>query len=377
MSTARERATVSSAPSPSWSIPLGSIAGVPIRVHLSFGLILLLFAYLARVQNRSVVTELLFVILVFVCVVLHELGHAAAARRYGVATRDIVLYPIGGVARLEKIPDGRAELVIAAAGPVVSLLLALALLGALLVAGADAGIRRNVLLGGAGLVPRLLVANAILFLFNLIPAFPMDGGRILRAALSLALPMDRATRIAARVGQAFAVGFAALGFLLPFPNNFVFLFIALFVFVGAGQEAAFQAQRALVAGRTAGEAMITRFETLAPQDTLAEAAGHLLSTHQQDFPVLDAWKRVAGVLPRASLLRALARDGKDAPVLSAMEREPAMVSTSAPLEEVLRAIQGRPDLPVLVVGEDGALVGMVTIENLAEFIEVARSTGSA
>jgi Zn-dependent protease/CBS domain-containing protein len=353
------------------------MAGVPVRVHLSFVLILLMFAYLARAQGRSVPFELLFVLLVFGCVVLHELGHALAARRYGVRTRDIVLYPIGGIARLENIPDGKAELVIASAGPAVNLGLALILFASLLIAGASAAMGPGILIGRAGLVQRLLAANLVLFVFNLIPAFPMDGGRILRAALSLAMPVERATRIAARVGQACAVGFATLGFFLPFPNNFVFLVIALFVFVGAGQEAAFQTQRALVAGKTAAEAMITRFDTLAPQDSLAEAARRLLDTHQQDFPVLDAWRRVAGVLPRSSLLRGLARDGIDAAVLSVMEREAETVLPTASLEHVLRAIQSRPGLPVLVVDEDGALIGMVTLENLAEFIEIARSTRSA
>lgn len=370
MSPARERSTP-------WSIPLGSIAGVPVRVHLSFALILLLFAFLARAANRNPATEVLFVLLVFVCVVLHECGHALAARRYGIATHEIVLYPFGGIARLERIPEGRAEIVIAIAGPLVNVALAAALFAALLAAGAVSGLGQDVLVGRAGLVQRMFVANVALFVFNLIPAFPMDGGRILRGTLALAFPVERATRIAARVGQACAVLFAAFGFFLPFPNNFLFLFLALFVFVGAGQEATYQTQRAIVAGRSAREAMITRFETLAPQDSLSEAARHLLATDQRDFPVVDAWQRVAGVLSRVALLHGLARDGQDAPVLSVMEREPSVVAPSTPLEEVLRAVQTRPDLPVLVIGEAGTLVGMVTLENLAEFIEVTRSTHAA
>jgi Zn-dependent protease/CBS domain-containing protein len=370
MKPARERSTP-------WSIPFGSIAGVPVRVHLSFALIVLLFAFLARAANRSPSNEVLFVLLVFVCVVLHECGHALAARRYGIATREIVLYPFGGIARLERMPEGKAEIVIAIAGPLVNALLAAVLFATLVAAGAASGLGHDVLVGRAGLVQRMFVANVALFVFNLIPAFPMDGGRILRGALALALPPERATRIAAWVGQGCAVLFAAFGFLLPFPNNFLFLFLALFVFVGAGQEAAYQAQRALVAGRSAREAMITRFETLAPEDSLSEAARHLLATDQRDFPVLDAWRRVAGVLSRVALLRGLARDGREAPVLSVMEREPSVVPPSAPLEEVLRAVQSRPDLPVLVIGESGTLVGMVTLENLAEFIEVTRSTGGA
>jgi predicted transcriptional regulator len=156
-----------------------------------------------------------------------------------------------------------------------------------------------------------------------------------------------------------------------FTGNWVLIFIALFVFLGAGQEAVFFQQRAAVLGRTAREAMITTFETLAPQDTLERAAKLLLSTHQQDFPVLDAWSRVAGVLSRTALMKGLAGEGQAAAVLTVMNRDVRSVPPDVPLEDVLRLMQADPMTPVLVLA-DGTLEGMITLDNLTEFIQVAQ-----
>jgi CBS domain-containing protein len=174
--------------------------------------------------------------------------------------------------------------------------------------------------------------------------------------------------VAAAVGQGIAVLMGAAGL---FMSNWALLFVALFVFLGAAQEAAFHRQRAMVLGRTTREAMITRFETLAPQDSLGRAAEHLLATHQQDFPVVDAWGRVAGVLSRTRLMQGLAREGSSGAVLDAMQREFPVVAPGADLEDVLRILQSNPQMPVLVLDE-GRLVGMVTLENLTEFIQIAR-----
>jgi CBS domain-containing protein len=215
------------------------------------------------------------------------------------------------------------------------------------------------------------MANLILAFFNLIPAFPMDGGRVLRATLSLFLGQDRATNIAATVGQGMAILFAVLA-LFPPPVKPVLLLIAIFVFLGAGQEAAFQRGRSAVRGLTAQAAMVTRFETLRPDESLGRAAELLLATHQHDFPVIDAWGRVAGVLHRSALLAGLAGEGRDHPVLELMDREPLAVAPETPLEEVLRLLQSRPLGPILVIGEQG-LAGMITFENFGELIEVSRS----
>jgi stage IV sporulation protein FB len=311
---------------------------------------------------------MLFLVLVFACVALHELGHAAMALKFGVKTREIVLYPIGGIAALDRMPGGKAELLIALAGPAVNVALAGVLLAALAIFGGPPPASPEQMFAPGRILFPLLFANIMLVLFNLIPAFPMDGGRVLRAALSLAMPEVRATAIAAAVGQGIAVLFGAIGL---FGGNLWLVFIALFVFLGATHENAFYQRRAAIMGHVAREAMIKRFETLAPQDSLGRATEVLLATHQQDFPVVDAWGRVAGVLPRSALMHALARDGKDAAVLEVMRRDVPMVAPGDNLEEILRKLQAEPVIPVLVV-EDSRLVGMITLENLAEFIEIAR-----
>jgi stage IV sporulation protein FB len=297
------------------------------------------------------------------------------ARRYGVVTSEIVLYPIGGVARLDKIPAGKAELWIALAGPAVNFVLAGLMFGVLRVLPAEAAASPTGLLDESPSVPQQLFwSNVALFVFNLIPAFPMDGGRVLRAALSIRLGQERATRIAARVGQAVALGLAVWA-LTP-PLNPVLLLIAFFVFLGAGQEAAYETRRAAIHGYSAREAMETRYETLAPQDTLERASQLLLASHQHDFPVVDAWGRVAGVLHRAALLEALASGGRDTAVLDVMAREFVSVPPETPLEEVLGLFRGRPSLPILVVGANG-LEGMITLDNFGELIEIARRTGGS
>ncbi|KAB2960949.1 MAG: site-2 protease family protein [Thermoanaerobaculia bacterium] len=357
-----------------WSIRVGALAGIPIRIHLTFFLLLLWFGNVSRDQGQGFIGGVLFMLLLFGCVVLHELGHALAARRYGVATHEIVLYPFGGVARIDRMPSGRAELVIALAGPAVNLVLAGLLTTVILLWRSQAPESAKDIIGGAPIVWQLLWANLTLFAFNLIPAFPMDGGRVLRATLSIFLGEARATNIAAGVGQAIALAFAVLAFLPP-PIKPVLLLIAFFVFVGAGQEAAFQRSRSAVRGLAARDAMITRFETLAPQDPLSRAVEHLLASNQQDFPVVDSWGRVVGVLHRSALLAALAADGKESAVLEVMDREPAIVPPDQPLERVLRQLQAQPMQPVLVVGDAG-LEGVITVDNLAELLEIARTLGS-
>ncbi len=355
-----------------WSLRVGTLLGVPIRIHVTFLLLFVWFGAVSSDQGGGFLGGVIFLTLLFGCVVLHELGHATMARRYGVHTSEIVLYPIGGVARLDHIPSGKAELLIALAGPAVNLVLAGLIAGGMvLFAVKISPPNAESLVSGTPILWQLLTANIMLFLFNLLPAFPMDGGRVLRAALSLRLGQERATAFASTIGQGIAILFAIFA-LYPPPIKPVLLLIAVFVFFSAGQEAAYQRGRAVVRGRTAREAMMTRFDTLAPQDTLGRAAELLLATSQQDFPVVDLWGRVAGVLPRSALLAALAAGGRDVAVLQAMDRDVAMIPPEAPLDEALSRLQGNPMRPVLVVGEQG-LVGMITLENFSELIQVSRS----
>jgi Zn-dependent protease/CBS domain-containing protein len=355
-------------PPPPWSFRIGTALGIPIRVHATLLLLVVWLASTAMAAGESALVATAFPILVLGCIVLHELGHAATAQVFGVKTRDIVLYPIGGVARLESMPSGTAELAIAVAGPLVNLVIG----GLLFVVALVAGVPLVMPSAPTGsLVTNLIVANAMLFLFNLVPAFPMDGGRILRALLTLVLPEDRATQIAAGVGQVLALGF---GVFAVATGQWLLLVIALFVFLGAAQEAAFTRGRAAVRGRTAREAMVTRFETLTPQDPISRGTALLLESHQHDFPVIDAWGRLAGLVTRPQLLEAFARQGGDTPVLDVMLREPPTVPPDAGLEQVLQLLQQAPGLPLLVVDED-RLLGMITVENLSELIELTRRAG--
>jgi len=371
MATERERterrAEAEEAGSP-WAFRIGTALGIPIRIHFTFLLLLVWFGVRATRMGETFLSGVGFILLLFGCVLLHELGHAAMAKVYEVRTREIVLYPIGGVARLERMPSGKAELLIALAGPAVNLVLAGMLFAVMLVLQVRMPGSAAELASGNSVLLQLLLVNASLFFFNLLPAFPMDGGRVLRATLTFFMSEERATAVAATVGQGAAIVFGGLGLIT---GNFILVFIAFFVFLGAGQEAAFHRSRAAVQGLDARAAMITRFDALAPQDSLGKAAELLLTTHQHDFPVVDAWGRVAGLLHRGVLLEALARAGRDTPVLEVMEREVAVVGPGAPLEEVLRLLQGRPSMPLLVVDE-GRLTGMITLENLTELIEVSR-----
>jgi stage IV sporulation protein FB len=362
----KERTTAAPRES-SWAFQIGTVLGIPVRIHVTFVLLLFWFGSIATSRGENPIRAMLFLLLLFACVALHELGHAAMAKRFGVRTAEIVLYPIGGIARLESIPQGIAELFIALAGPAVNVVLAVGLAALLAVMGLPLLPETAGVLDAGGLVQQLFAANVALFVFNLVPAFPMDGGRVLRATLALRMSPERATAIAAAVGQAIALAGGLAGLLF---GNWILVFIAAFVFLGAGQEALFFRQRAAVRGATARDAMITRFETLAPQDSLERASQVLLSTHQQDFPVVDAWQRVAGVLSRTALLQGLASSGATGAVLNAMAREVRTIDPDMPLEEVLRLLQATPGAPVLVL-EDATLVGMITLENLAEFIQIA------
>ena len=355
------------------SFGLGRLFGIPIRLHLTFLLLLAWLIWRAGTQGAAGFAGLVWVLLLFSFVVLHELGHALMARACDVKTHEIVLLPIGGLARLERIPSGMAELVIALAGPAVNLGLGLVFMitGVLTL---DEPVALGV---EGGFAPGTFVwflafTNFALMAFNLLPAFPMDGGRVLRAALTLVMPLDGATRWAARVGQVVAVLFVLFGFS---SGNPVLVLIGVMVFIGAANESLFQTSRSRVTGRLAAEAMVTRFEALAPQDPLGKVADLVVRTEQTVFPVLDAWGRLSGVLTRAELFRGLEQGGKEGAVLEVMERDVPRAQLETPLEKVLEQLQNPSRLPVFVM-DDERLAGIITSENLGEMMEIQRALGS-
>jgi Zn-dependent protease/predicted transcriptional regulator len=351
-----------------WSWRLGRFAGIDVNVHATFLFLVAWIALAEYARERSAaaaVEAVAFILAVFATVVLHEYGHALTARRYGVRTRSITLLPIGGVASLERIPaDPKQELAIAIAGPLVNVAIAAVLYAVLRLTGQPVW-APDLDAGGGPLLTRLLWVNVVLVLFNLIPAFPMDGGRVLRAALAMRLDYVRATSLAARVGQAFALAFGIAGF---YGNPFL-IFIAIFVWMGASGESTQVRLQAVLHGLPVDHIMIRDLRTLEPQEPLSRAVEHLLAGFQQDFPVLSG-SRVVGVLTRTDLIRALTRDGPQAPVSSAMRTDFQVAQVGEPLEVAFTRLQGGccQTMPV-VSGE--RLAGVLTLENVGEYVAVS------
>jgi Zn-dependent protease/CBS domain-containing protein len=350
----------------SWSLNIGSIAGTVVRVHITFLLFLgwIFFASWASGGAATAWQSLAFLLLLFACVLAHEFGHIFTARRFGVSTPDVVLLPIGGVARLERIPEEPwEEFLVAIAGPLVNVAIALALV---LFAGAHLTTSNLAAVESphASLIDRLAAVNLFLAVFNMIPAFPMDGGRVLRALLATRLGYVRATEIAAFIGQGVAF---ALGFIGLFTNPML-IFIAIFVYLAASSEAHLVAIRAMSRGVPVSTAMMTQFATLTPQAPIDEAVQTLLRTSQSEFPVVDDAGKPVGVLGRNDLIRALKERGPDARVADAMATDVPTIGQRRCLEEAFRLLQEKSAPAVAVVDNAGRLVGLVTSETVGEMM---------
>lgn len=349
----------------SWSLPILRVAGIQLRIHVTFLLLIgwLAFGYYAEGGSAAAAGRVLFILLLFLCVVLHEFGHALAAKSFGINTPDITLLPIGGVARLERMPEEpKQELIIALAGPAVNIVIALGLLVAIDWRGAaDSSV-----VEASTLPAKLLAINVMLVLFNLLPAFPMDGGRVLRALLATRLSYARATQIAASIGQGCAFVFGFIGLLW---NPFL-LFIALFVYIGASQEAALAQMKDVSRRFPVSSAMVREFRSLPLTATLQEAVDALLATSQHDFPVVDESGGVAGMLTRHDLISALRKDDPAIRVGDVMRRDIPTVTTGTRFEEAFRIMQecNCPAVPVL--DSMKRLVGLLTPENVSELMMV-------
>jgi Zn-dependent protease/CBS domain-containing protein len=353
-----------------WSLRLFDVAGTAVRIHFTFFLLLawLGVAHWMRGGAAEAIDGVLFIVLLFACVLLHEFGHVFAARRYGIKTPDVTLLPIGGVASLERIPEKPSqEIVVALAGPAVNLVIALALI---VVLGARFDLSQMAQLEQAQstLAGRVAAANVMLLLFNLIPAFPMDGGRVLRALLAIPLGYTRATRAAAGVGQALAVVFALIGLL----GNPILMLIAVFIFLAASGEAGYVQARDYTRGYLAGQAMISQYQTLGLSSTGDDAAALLIRTTQQEFPVVDQDGILQGVLTRKDLIAALSERGGSTPVAEFMQKDVPRVPYNACLDGVFPMLQRAPGI-VGVVDKQERLVGYLTSENIAELVMIKSS----
>jgi Zn-dependent protease len=348
-----------------WSWKTGQVAGIDIRIHATFLLLLgwIGAGYWATGRGiGAMLAAVVFICALFICVVCHELGHALMARKFGIKTADITLLPIGGLARLERMPEEpRQELWIALAGPAVNLAIAAVLYGWLAMNHEWEPIRYLKVATGP-FVERLLIANASLALFNLIPAFPMDGGRVLRALLATQTSYPRATQIAASVGQALALIFGVVGLF----TNPMLLLVAVFVWIGASQESGAVQIKSALAATPVKAAMLTDFATLSYDDTLTDAVRLSLNSAQRDFPVI-AGNRVAGMLAAGDMLAALAEHGEDYPVASAMRLEFPAAESGEPLDRVFQRFK-ECNCTALPVFRSGWLVGLITTDNLGEYL---------
>jgi Zn-dependent protease/predicted transcriptional regulator len=355
-----------------WSYGIGRIAGTEIKVHVTF-LLLLLWrgaAVYSTGGGDAALAETLFILALFGCVILHEFGHILMARRFGVRTPDVILLPIGGVARLERIPEEpRQEFLIAIAGPIVTLLIAVVLYVGLVLAGSPPSLASFAPDTGS-FAARIMFVNLWLLGFNLIPAFPMDGGRVLRALLATRVGLVRATRAAGSVGQVLAVTMGLIGLA---KGEAILVLIAFFVFIGAAAEASAVETRAAGQGLSVADMMVTQFRTIPIHATLAEAVDLLLAGEQREFPVVDNLGRTEGLLTRDNLIRGLRERGPQSTVADAMTSPAPTVAPNTPFQEGLEQLRasGLPALPV--VDGAGTLIGLLTMENISELLLIRRA----
>jgi len=354
----------------SWSIPVGRLFGIEIRIHLTF-LFLLVFVWSTESNTQdptAVLRGMALVGIIFGSVVLHELGHALVARGSGIPAKSIILLPIGGITMLDEaraVPDPqnawKREVRIALAGPLVNLAIAgvSALILLALIPGFPLLVRPP--MHSNALLRSIVWANLYLGLFNLLPAYPMDGGRILRSLLAFRRPKEEATRVAAGAGQLFAILMGLAGLLY---GNFMLMFVALFVYLGALQESAAARGRIFTSGFPVSAAAITDFRTLRHSDTLRDAGELLLTTSQHDFPVMNG-ESVIGLLTRSSLVRAMMNQGPDTYVAGVMDRDFLQFPPTAPLSDALPKLAGGV---CALVMDDERLVGILTSEHVSEFI---------
>jgi Zn-dependent protease len=350
----------------SWSLKLGKIAGIQVQVHLTFVIFMVWIALSGLMAGKTAIDVLAnagFTLGLFTCVVLHEFGHALTAAHYGIQTKDITLLPIGGVARLERMPeDPKQELWVALAGPAVNVVIA-AVTWIVLAATRGGPNLTGINMENGSFLDRIFLVNIFLVLFNMLPAFPMDGGRVVRALLATQMEYTRATQIAAYLGQSMALIFGLLGFLY----SPMLMFIALFVWIGASQEANLVEVKSVLAGIPLRAAMQTSFETISPNDSLDHVTRLLLAGAQPDFPVVQG-DQVVGVVTRDILIKSLGQK-EDLLVSDIMHREIVVADASDMLESSLQRLQ-ECNCRTLPVMQNNRLVGLLTTENLGEFIMI-------
>ena len=350
------------------SLKLGKIAGIGLFVHWTFSLLILFIVYTnykAGQNSIQILWSVLFILCIFLTVFMHELGHALTAKKFGIKTKDITLLPIGGVAQLERLPEKPSEeLMVAFAGPMVNIVLALltSLFISLpntseeMVAELENGVNAD------NFFLNFYLVNIILAFFNLIPAFPMDGGRVLRALLSYKLERHQATKIAARIGQALAIGFVLLGF---YSNPFL-IFIGIFVFMGAQIESEYTESKYMLKGYKVRDVLMKQYPTIDYNETLETAVKLMLDSQNKHFLVTENGIPM-GTLNREQIIAALAKKEGETRLSSIMDRELILLQADDLLEDIFELVYKNKSTLMLVI-DDNQLIGTLDTENLLEFI---------
>ena len=356
-----------------WSLTLGRIAGTAVRIHVTFLLLLAWIGFSAFQSggSQAAVSGVVFIVLLFACVLAHEFGHIMMARRFGIPTPDVTLLPIGGVAALERMPDKpREQLLVAIAGPAVNVVIAAVLLLWLAISAEPDSVARGMSRvedPNVSLIARLAAANVVLFAFNLIPAFPMDGGRVLNAVLAMRMDKNRALQISARIGQVMAFVFGFLGLVNGAP---LLVLVAIFIYLAASAEAQSGTLENMTSGLHVADAMETRFAVVPVDATIGDAVNILLATGQHEFPVVDAFRKPVGLLTRDALIAALRASGDAAPITQALQEAPPSLRRRDKLDDGVREMNRLRAPAISVVDEDGAVVGLLTMQNVAEMLMI-------
>jgi Zn-dependent protease len=350
-------------------LSLGKIFGIKVDIHWTFSFIIIWIIYSnlrAGLTTLQIFWSLVFISSLFLCVVLHEFGHALAARRYGIETKDITLYPIGGVARLEKMPENPlAELVVAIAGPMVNVVIMIALLPFIMNYNINQDSQTSALVvDQTNFLAKMGIINIWLAVFNLIPAFPMDGGRVLRALLTFKMGRVKATSIAATIGKGLALIFILTGFYL---NPFL-IFIGVFIILGAHSEAQMVQRTSYIENLTLRNALMTNYQTLDKNMPISESVRLLIAGEAKNFVITENGLPF-GVLNRDNIIYGISRFEQSYPIGEIADRNVILRDINTPLQDVFIEFH-KADTSIILVTELKEFVGIIDLENINELMMI-------
>ncbi len=342
--------------------PIGKLFGIPIKVHITFIFLLLFMSIMISHAGADIsfLYGMFIIVLIFLCVVLHEVSHSLVAKHFGINVRDIILLPIGGVAQIEEMPeDPKEEILIAIAGPLLSLTLsAIFLILSILVYGKS---KIEIDIFSKNILMTLFTINLVLGIFNIFPAFPMDGGRVLRGVLALFMNHLKATKIAVSIGQLFAIFFIFFGIFY----NWWLILIGFFIYLGASSEEKMAEIRASIQGIPVRNAMLTNFTVLRPNQCLGDAIDKIIHTFQDNFPILDGDK-VIGILTKQKLFKAIQENPIDTPIEEVVDKEYVTIHPDMPMSVLLKHFM-EGNIPIILVMENDKLVGIINLEQIGKF----------